>query len=190
MPQRTILHVESPAPSNASSPRLTKTGTGAPEGALAGAGMCVVLIGAIGWLAGIGVLSLPGIDRITAEGPTLAALCGIVAGATVGGIAGCLVGRRIPGNRVSPNPREEKIVISVRARDVRTAARAGRIMNAAGAIPISVPEHHQSRILLPHDALTRAGGPASFGEPEGSRSGVEPERIPFCIVTTTPEKSA
>lgn len=57
--------------------------------------MCVVLIGATGWLAGIGVLSIPGIDHLTKEGPGLAALCGIVVGATVGGIAGCLVGGRM-----------------------------------------------------------------------------------------------
>ena len=140
MPQRTILNIESPARNNASSPRHSKTGTRAPEGALARAGMCVVLIGAIGWLAGIGVLSLPGTDRITVGGPALAALCGIVVGATLGGIAGCLVGRRIPELRVSSNPGGEKIVISVRARDARAAARAGEIMNAAGSVSISVPD--------------------------------------------------
>lgn len=140
MPQRTILHVESPAPSKAFSPRQTDTGTRAPEGALAGAGTCVVLIGAIGWLAGIGVLSLPGIGWITAGGPALAALCGFVVGATVGGIAGCLVGRRIPGNRVSPNPGEEKMIFAVRTRDASTAARAGQIIDAVGAIPISAPD--------------------------------------------------
>jgi hypothetical protein len=102
--------------------------------------MCIVLIGAIGWLAGIGVLSLPAVVRITDGGPALAALCGIVVGATVGGIAGCLVGRRIPDTRVPPKPGDANIVISVRARDARAAARAGQIMNAAGAISINVPD--------------------------------------------------
>jgi len=58
------------------------------------------------------VLSIPGIDRLTTSGPGLAALCGIVVGATVGGIAGCLVGRRmrdIPRGKPTPSiPVENK----------------------------------------------------------------------------------
>lgn len=112
MSQRTILHV----PESHPSPRPPRTGTKAPEGALAGVGMCVVLIGATGWLAGIGVLSIPGIDQLTKEGPGLAVLCGIVVGATVGGITGYLVGgqmRDVPsGKPTPPVPAENKRSIS------------------------------------------------------------------------------
>src|SRR5258708_37054955 len=53
----------------------------APEGAAAGAGTGVVIGGALGWLAGIGSLAIPGGGPLSAAGPIMAA----VAGAGVGG---------------------------------------------------------------------------------------------------------
>src|SRR5262245_32573858 len=70
--------------------------TKAPEGATTGAGTGVVVGGALGWLAGIGALAIPGIGPFIAAGPIMAALAGAGVGGTVGGIVGALVGVGIP----------------------------------------------------------------------------------------------
>jgi hypothetical protein len=71
-------------------------GTKAPEGASAGAGTGAVVGGALGWLAGIGALAIPGIGPFVAAGPIVAALAGVGVGGTVGGITGALIGLGIP----------------------------------------------------------------------------------------------
>src|SRR5215468_2772171 len=71
-------------------------GTKAPEGATAGAGTGAVVGGALGWLAGIGALAIPGIGPFVAAGPIVAALAGVGVGGTVGGITGALIGLGIP----------------------------------------------------------------------------------------------
>ena len=48
--------------------------------------------GAIGLLAGLGLLLIPGVGPILASGPLLAALTGATAGAAVGATAGTLLG--------------------------------------------------------------------------------------------------
>ena len=69
-------------------------GTKAPEGATAGAGTGAVVCGALGWLAGIGALAIPGVGPFIAAGPIVAALAGVGAGSVVGGITGALIGTR------------------------------------------------------------------------------------------------
>jgi len=71
-------------------------GTKAPEGATAGAGTGAVVGGALGWLAGIGALAIPGVGPFIAAGPIMAALAGVGVGGAVGGIAGALIGMGIP----------------------------------------------------------------------------------------------
>jgi uncharacterized protein YcfJ len=66
--------------------------TKAPEGAVAGASGGAVLGGALGWLAGVGALAIPGIGPFIAAGPILAALSGVAIGGSIGGLTGALVG--------------------------------------------------------------------------------------------------
>ena len=61
-------------------------GTKAPQGAATGAGTGVVVGGAVGWLAGIGTLAIPGLGPLIAAGPIMAALSGAGVGGTVGGL--------------------------------------------------------------------------------------------------------
>src|SRR2546427_7344515 len=68
----------------------------APEGATTGAGTGAVVGGALGWLAGIGALAIPGLGPFIAAGPIVAALAGAGAGGAVGGVVGALVGLGIP----------------------------------------------------------------------------------------------
>ena len=62
--------------------------TNAPGGAAAGAGIG----GILGWLAGIGMLAIPGVGPFIAAGPIMGALGGAAAGGAVGGIIGALTG--------------------------------------------------------------------------------------------------
>src|SRR5712691_4178515 len=60
--------------------------TKAPEGAAAGTASGAVIGGTLGWLVGIGALSIPGLGPFIAAGPVTAALAGVGAGGVVGGI--------------------------------------------------------------------------------------------------------
>jgi len=68
----------------------------APEGAAAGAGTGAIIGGALGWLAGIGLLAIPGLGPFIAAGPIMALLAGAGVGGAVGGVSGALIGLGIP----------------------------------------------------------------------------------------------
>src|SRR5579864_3651949 len=70
--------------------------TKAPEGATTGAGTGALLGGALGWLAGIGALAIPGLGPFIAAGPIMAALAGVGVGGAVGGMTGALIGMGMP----------------------------------------------------------------------------------------------
>jgi hypothetical protein len=100
-------------------------------GAATGATMAVVL----GYLAGIGALTVPGIGPLLAAGPILVALAGIGAGRT-GGLRAALAGLGIPAydaqcyeSRVS----QGGILLSAQCDDSEWAVRAKKILNATGA---------------------------------------------------------
>jgi len=117
--------------------------TKAPEGAAAGAGTGGVIGGALGWLAGIGALAIPGVGPFIAAGPIMAALSGAAVGAAVGGITGALVGMGIPeyeAKRYEGKIREGNILISVHTENASEVDRAKGTFRAAAARDISVAE--------------------------------------------------
>src|SRR5580765_7245732 len=71
-------------------------GTKAPEGMATGATAGAIVGGALGWLAGIGALAVPGVGPLIAAGPIIAALTGVGAIGAIGGVAGALIGLGIP----------------------------------------------------------------------------------------------
>src|SRR6185437_9270343 len=73
-----------------------KKATKAPEGTAAGAGTGAVVGGALGWLAGIGALAIPGVGPFIAAGPIIGMLGGLGVGGAVGGLTGALIGAGIP----------------------------------------------------------------------------------------------
>ncbi len=79
-----------------SKPIATEKSSKAPEGAATGAGSGAVLGGALGLLAGIGALAIPGVGPLIAAGPIMAALAGVGVGGAVGGLTGALIGMGIP----------------------------------------------------------------------------------------------
>jgi len=115
--------------------------TKAPEGAMAGAGSGGLLGGALGWLAGIGALAIPGVGPFIAAGPIVAALSGAAVGATVGGIAGGLIGLGIPefeAKRYEGKVKAGNILLSVHTENGDEITRAKKIFEEAGAQDISV----------------------------------------------------
>jgi hypothetical protein len=110
--------------------------TKAPEGTAAGAGTGGLIGGALGWVAGIGALAIPGVGPFIAAGPILAALSGAAIGASVGGIAGGLIGLGIPeleAKRYEGKVKEGNILISVHTENGEEITRAKEIFTRAGA---------------------------------------------------------
>lgn len=115
-------------------------GTKAPEGATTGAASGAVLGGAFGWLAGIGVLAIPGLGPFIAAGPIMAALAGAGAGAVTGGIIGGLTGLGIPeyeAKRYEGLIKNGGILLSVHSDNSEWTSRAKKILKDTGAEDIS-----------------------------------------------------
>jgi hypothetical protein len=122
-------------------------GTKLPEGVTAGGGSGAVLGGALGWLAGIGALSIPGVGPLIAAGPIVATLAGIGAGSVVGAITGALIGLGIPeyeAKRYEGRVRSGGILLSVHADDPEWAKRAARILERTGAEDVSTATEAKS----------------------------------------------
>lgn len=114
--------------------------TKSPEGVATGALSGAVLGGALGWLAGIGALAIPGVGPFIAAGPIMAALAGLGAGGALGGITGGLVGLGIPeyeAKRYEGRVRDGGILLSVHCDDSEWTSRAKKILQATGAQDIS-----------------------------------------------------
>jgi hypothetical protein len=90
--------------------------TKTPEGATAGGIASMGVGAALGWLAGIGALAIPGVGPFIAAGPIMAALGGAAVGTATGGVVGGLVGMGMPefeAKRYDAKIREGNILISV-----------------------------------------------------------------------------
>jgi len=114
--------------------------TKAPEGATTGAGTGAILGGALGWLAGIGTLAIPGLGPFIAAGPIMAALAGAGVGGTVGGVLGALVGMGIPeyeAKRYEGRITKGSILLSVHCDSSEWTTRAKQVLKDTGAEDIS-----------------------------------------------------
>src|SRR5271155_4130705 len=114
----------------------TEKATKAPEGATAGAGTGAVLGGALGLLAGIGALAIPGVGPLIAAGPIMAALAGVGVGGTVGGLTGALVGLGIPefeAKRYEGVLQKGGILLSVHCSTSDEVSRAKSVLKGVGA---------------------------------------------------------
>jgi len=114
--------------------------TKAAEVASAGFGTGGAVGGAIGLLAGIGVLAIPGVGPLIAAGPIMATLSGAAVGGAVGGLTGALLGLGIPeieAKRYDGKLMEGNILISVHADDSDEVKSAKNIMDSEGVSDIS-----------------------------------------------------
>jgi len=115
-------------------------GTKAPEGMATGATSGAVVGGALGWLAGIGALAIPGVGPLIAAGPIIAALTGVGVGGAVGGITGALIGFGIPeyeAKRYEGRIKTGNILLSVHTDDSKWTDKAEAILKHSGAEDIS-----------------------------------------------------
>ncbi|SRR5579885_3669985 len=115
-------------------------GTKAPEGTATGATTGAVIGGALGWLAGIGALAIPGLGPFIAAGPIMATLAGVGVGGAVGGIAGALIGMGIPeyeAKRYEGRIKNGGILLSVHCDDSEWVKRAKEILERTGATDIA-----------------------------------------------------
>lgn len=104
MSNNSLLSVESPRPSPEPG-RSPSTGRRYSEADWARTPKCLFLIGTSGWAAGLAILAVPELDLLMASGAGPAILFGILTGATIGGIAGCLVRRpQRPLSRAAGRP--------------------------------------------------------------------------------------
>ena len=114
--------------------------TKAPEGATTGVGTGAVLGGALGWLAGIGALAIPGVGPLIAAGPIMAAMAGVGVGGALGGITGGLIGMGIPeyeAKRYEGMVKNGGILLSIRTQNSDRTKKAKMILEDTGARDIS-----------------------------------------------------
>jgi len=114
--------------------------TKAPEGTATGVGVGGVVGGALGLLAGIGALAIPGVGPLIAAGPIMGALAGLGVGGAVGGLVGALVGMGIPeyeAKRYEGRVKEGGILISVHCDSSEEVSKAKDLLKATGAEDIS-----------------------------------------------------
>jgi hypothetical protein len=133
--------------------------TKAPEGAATGAGSGAIVGGALGFLAGIGALAIPGLGPFIAAGPIMGALTGIGAGGTLGGIIGALVGAGIPeyeAKRYEGRIRKGGVLLSVHCDNTEWADRAKKALEESGADDISSSTEAKADFAVSDHTTARA----------------------------------
>jgi hypothetical protein len=135
--------------------------TKAPEGTTTGVVAGGVIGGAIGLLAGIGVLAIPGLGPLIAAGPVIAALTGIGSGGLVGGLIGALVGMGIPeyeAKRYEGRIREGGILLSVHCDNGDWSRKAKDILRNSGGEDIAAAGESRADFSKSDKPLTRRAG--------------------------------
>lgn len=133
--------VSVPLPETVSSKDLAVVkATKAPEGVAAGAGTGGVLGGALGWLAVLGAVTVPGVGPLLAAGPVVAALAGVGARGALGALTGSLIGLGMPeyeAKRFEGRIRKGGILLSVHCDDSDWAEKAKDTLRATEAEDVS-----------------------------------------------------
>jgi hypothetical protein len=118
----------------------TEKATKAPEGTAAGVTAGGIIGGALGVLAGVGLLAIPGLGPFIAAGPILAGLAGLGVGGAVGGFTGALIGMGIPefeAKRYEGRLQKGGILLSVHCDTSEDIKRAKEVLKATGGEDIS-----------------------------------------------------
>jgi hypothetical protein len=126
--------------------------TKAPEGTAVGVTTGGAIGGALGLLAGIGVLAIPGVGPFIAAGPIMAALAGLGVGGAVGGLIGALVGMGIPeyeAKRYEGHIKAGGVLLSVHCDTSDEIARAKDLLKHTGAQDISSSGEARADVPVP-----------------------------------------
>src|SRR6202166_3478550 len=118
----------------------TEKASKAPEGTAAGVTAGGVIGGALGVLAGAGLLAIPGLGPFIAAGPVIAGLAGLGVGGAVGGVTGALIGMGIPefeAKRYESHLQKGGILLSVHCDTPGEIMRAKEVVKSTGAEDVS-----------------------------------------------------
>lgn len=105
------------------------------EGAAIGAVTGTVIGSALAWLTGAGLVTVPGIGPLLAAGPFLTIFTGMGLGASLGGIAGALIGMgvsEIDAKRFASSISDGRILVAVRCDEEPRAWLVEDLMRGAG----------------------------------------------------------
>ncbi len=152
--------------------------TKAPEGATTGAASGAIAGGVLGWLAGVGILAIPGIGPFIAAGPIVSALAGAGALGAVAGIVGALVGMGIPeyeAKRYEGRIKHGGILLSVHCDDHEWVKRAEGILKRTGAEDISSTHEAHADFAVSDKPMPRTRG--AITETVPLESSVEPAAL-------------
>lgn len=114
----------------------SKTPIGAATGAIAGA----VIIGAIGWLIGIGAFSINETEPFLASGAIISAIAGAGIGGIIGGISGALIAfgiSELEDRKYKRLAQSAGIVLSVHCKDSDWSNQAKKLLEVTGAHDIA-----------------------------------------------------
>jgi hypothetical protein len=114
--------------------------TKAAQAATAGAGVGGIVGGALGLLAGVGALAIPGAGPVIVAGPLMASLAGLGVGGAVGGLVGALVGMGIPefeAKCYDSRVKDGAILLAVHCASSEEVCRARELLEAGGAEDIA-----------------------------------------------------
>src|ERR1700675_2334818 len=118
----------------------TEKATKAPEGTAAGVTTGGIIGGALGVLAGVGLLAIPGLGPFIAAGPIMAGLAGLGVGGAVGGFTGALIGMGIPefeAKGYEGRLQKGGILLSAHCDTAEEIKRAKEVLKASGAEDVS-----------------------------------------------------
>jgi hypothetical protein len=128
------------APPPRARPILTFFGGAGGAWTTTGAGTGGAVGAALGWLAGIGTLAIPGLGPFIAAGPIMAALGGAAAGAAAGGVTGALIGYGMPeyeAKMYEGKVRDGNILLSVHTESSDELKAAKEVFSKHGAEDVS-----------------------------------------------------
>jgi hypothetical protein len=135
--------------------------TKAPEAAVAGGGSGALIGGTLGWLAGIGMLAIPGIGPFIAAGPIVTMLAGVGVGGTVGSIVGALIGMGMPeyeAKRYEGRIKEGGILLSVHCDSSEWVKKAKEVLKNTGADDIASAGEASADFLVSDKPSARSTG--------------------------------
>jgi hypothetical protein len=124
--------------------------TKAPEGTTTGVTAGGIIGGALGVLAGIGMLVIPGVGPFIAAGPIMVGLAGLGVGGAVGGLIGALVGMGIPeyeAKRYVGRITSGGVLLSVHCDTSEQIAKAKDVLKHSGADDIASAGESSSHLV-------------------------------------------
>jgi hypothetical protein len=125
-------------------------------GAYVGGGGGAVVGGAIGWMAGMVALAIPGLGPFLVAGPLLGALAGAGVGGVVGEVGGALVGMGVTSDdakKYESRLQKGEVLLSVHSGAEQTLGQAEVILRQTGAQDVVIT--HDGRLTESVENLRR-----------------------------------